>query len=264
MSSVFMFWADGGFPRHQQFIFSSGLGKHFIRGRYILLTPPAGKSRKKFSPGLGGDPLAGAGRMKLLVVIRQTALLKTAGNSNAIGVPSVIFAPARTIKVFFAVIPDFPWRKLPKPEKTIQKPFWCAAAYRKQKNFAGFIWRRGKQSVQIEHNLSKHMKNTALSMSLLAGAFGVLALAAQLTAAECAMPSCCAGAAETTTLADAKATPDLLATCPVSGEKLGEMGKPFSFVYKDQEVKLCCKGCKKDFDKDPEKYMKLIRAADKK
>jgi hypothetical protein len=29
-------------------------------------------------------------------------------------------------------------------------------------------------------------------------------------------------------------------------------------------VKLCCKKCKKDFDKDPEKYMALIRAADKK
>jgi YHS domain-containing protein len=58
------------------------------------------------------------------------------------------------------------------------------------------------------------------------------------------------------------AVPDLLATCPVSGEKLGEMGKPVVFTYKDQEVKLCCKGCKKDFDKDPEKYLKAIRAAD--
>lgn len=58
------------------------------------------------------------------------------------------------------------------------------------------------------------------------------------------------------------AVPDLLKTCPVSGEKLGEMGKPVVFTYKDQEVKLCCKGCKKDFDKNPEKYLKVIRAAD--
>lgn len=58
--------------------------------------------------------------------------------------------------------------------------------------------------------------------------------------------------------------PDLLKTCPVSGDKLGEMGKPFVFVYKGQEVKLCCPDCKSDFDKNPEKYMKLIRAADKK
>ena len=58
--------------------------------------------------------------------------------------------------------------------------------------------------------------------------------------------------------------PLLLTTCPVSGEKLGEMGKPFTFTYKDQEVKLCCKGCKKDFDKDPEKFITKVRAADKK
>lgn len=63
---------------------------------------------------------------------------------------------------------------------------------------------------------------------------------------------------------EAKATPDLLTTCPVSGEKLGEMGDAFVFTYKGQEVKLCCKDCKKKFDKDPEKYMKVIRAADKK
>ena len=57
--------------------------------------------------------------------------------------------------------------------------------------------------------------------------------------------------------------PDLLTTCPVSGDKLNEMGPPFVFVYKGQEVKLCCPDCKKDFDKNPEKYMKRIRAADK-
>lgn len=108
------------------------------------------------------------------------------------------------------------------------------------------------------------MKKSALYIALLAGAFAVLAFSPKLIAAECVMPACCGGATETTTVADSKATPDLLTTCPVSGEKLGEMGKPFTFVYKDQEVKLCCKGCKKDFDKDPEKYIKLIRAADKK
>jgi YHS domain-containing protein len=67
--------------------------------------------------------------------------------------------------------------------------------------------------------------------------------------------------------ADAPATPptpDQLKTCPVSGEKLGEMGKPLIFTYQGQEVKLCCSGCKKDFDKDPAKYIKLIRAADQK
>jgi len=60
-----------------------------------------------------------------------------------------------------------------------------------------------------------------------------------------------------------KPKPDLLKTCPVSGDKLGEMGKPFVFEYKGREVKLCCKNCKKDFDKDPAKYIKKIEAADK-
>jgi YHS domain-containing protein len=57
--------------------------------------------------------------------------------------------------------------------------------------------------------------------------------------------------------------PDKLTTCPVSGDKLGEMDKPFVFEYKGREVKLCCKDCKKDFDKDPAKYMKKIESADK-
>jgi len=58
-----------------------------------------------------------------------------------------------------------------------------------------------------------------------------------------------------------KPKPDLLKTCPVSGDKLGEMGKPFVFVYKGQEVKLCCPMCKAEFDKNPDKYIKTIQAA---
>jgi len=110
------------------------------------------------------------------------------------------------------------------------------------------------------------MNKTNLLALLTVGALGVTALATKLAAAPaaCTMPSCCGGATTEPMADEAKAKPDLLTTCPVSSEKLGEMGKPLTFVYKDQEVKLCCKGCKKDFDKDPEKYMKLIRAADKK
>lgn len=69
-------------------------------------------------------------------------------------------------------------------------------------------------------------------------------------------------AGDTNSVAPAKPKPDLLTTCPVSGEKLGEMGKPYIFVYQGQEIKLCCPGCKKDFDKDPAKYLAKIRAAD--
>ena len=68
-------------------------------------------------------------------------------------------------------------------------------------------------------------------------------------------------AADTNSAAATPPKPDKLTTCPVSGEKLGEMGKPYVFVYQGQEVKLCCSGCKKDFDKDPAKYIKKIQDA---
>jgi YHS domain-containing protein len=109
------------------------------------------------------------------------------------------------------------------------------------------------------------MKKTNLFILLAVGALGVMAVSSKLTASDNAMPSCCGGmTAPMAADASTNGVPDLLTTCPVSGEKLGEMGKPLTFTYKDQEVKLCCKGCKKDFDKNPDKYLKLIRAADKK
>ena len=110
------------------------------------------------------------------------------------------------------------------------------------------------------------MKKTNLYLFLAVGALGVMAFSTKITAGDAPMGSCCGGmAGMTTPVADAaKATPDLLTTCPVSGDKLDEMGAPFVFTYKGQEVKLCCKSCKPKFDKDPEKYIAIIRAADKK
>jgi hypothetical protein len=65
------------------------------------------------------------------------------------------------------------------------------------------------------------------------------------------------------TNAVASVKPDLLTTCPVSGDKLGaDMGKPVVIVYQGQEVKFCCPMCPAEFDKDPAKYMAKIRAAD--
>jgi hypothetical protein len=62
-----------------------------------------------------------------------------------------------------------------------------------------------------------------------------------------------------------KAKPYTLKTCAVSDEKLGgDMGEPYTFTYKDREIKLCCKDCRKDFDKDPAKYIKKIETAEKK
>ena len=49
-----------------------------------------------------------------------------------------------------------------------------------------------------------------------------------------------------------------LTTCVVSGEELGEHGDPVVFNYEGREVRFCCKDCKKDFLKDPAKYLKMI------
>ena len=111
------------------------------------------------------------------------------------------------------------------------------------------------------------LTNRKIVFGMLAGAAGLLltgnATAANTPGTQCSMPACCK-AASTSSSADAKAKPDLLKTCPVSGEKLGEMSDPYVFTYQGQEVKLCCKSCQKKFDKDPAKYLKIIRAADKK
>lgn len=46
--------------------------------------------------------------------------------------------------------------------------------------------------------------------------------------------------------------------CPVSGEKVGQMGKVETIEYNGKMYNLCCAMCKKDFNKDPEKYIKKI------
>lgn len=61
--------------------------------------------------------------------------------------------------------------------------------------------------------------------------------------------------------ADPNAKPYPLKTCVVSGEELGKMGEPFRFTYKGQEIKLSCKNCEKDFNKEPEKFLQKIAAA---
>ncbi len=61
-----------------------------------------------------------------------------------------------------------------------------------------------------------------------------------------------------------KLKPYTLKTCVVSGDKLGEMGDPFVYEYKGRQIKFCCKGCLKDFNKDPAKYIKKIEEAEAK
>jgi hypothetical protein len=84
--------------------------------------------------------------------------------------------------------------------------------------------------------------------------------ASALTAAFLSSPLLFAADAKT----DTKAKPYTLTTCPVSGEKLGEMGKPYVFTHEGREIKLCCKDCLKDFKKDPAKYVKKIEEGEAK
>lgn len=60
-----------------------------------------------------------------------------------------------------------------------------------------------------------------------------------------------------------KAKPYTLDTCIVTGEKLGTMGDAVVVIREGREIKFCCKGCIKDFDKDPAKFLKQIDAAEK-
>ena len=46
-----------------------------------------------------------------------------------------------------------------------------------------------------------------------------------------------------------------VSTCPVSGEKLGEMGPPASIDYQGKKVAFCCDSCIAKFQKEPAKYL---------
>ncbi len=56
-----------------------------------------------------------------------------------------------------------------------------------------------------------------------------------------------------------------LKTCPVSGELLGSDDMaPVKITYEKTDIWLCCKHCKKRFDKNPAKYVKIVTDAAKK
>jgi YHS domain-containing protein len=70
------------------------------------------------------------------------------------------------------------------------------------------------------------------------------------------------GWADDSTNAPVKVYP--LKTCLVCGMELGMMGKPYVFVYQGQEIKVCDKSEKAEFDKDPKKYFKKLADAEAK
>ena len=54
----------------------------------------------------------------------------------------------------------------------------------------------------------------------------------------------------------------VLSMCLVSDEKLAKDDP--TFIHKGRVIRVCCDGCVKDFQKEPEKYLKLIEAAERK
>jgi Cu(I)/Ag(I) efflux system membrane fusion protein len=49
--------------------------------------------------------------------------------------------------------------------------------------------------------------------------------------------------------------------CPVSGDLLGSMGKPYKVTVKGRTVFLCCDGCEPDIKKDPDKFLAKLGPA---
>ena len=107
------------------------------------------------------------------------------------------------------------------------------------------------------------MKNITKFTGMALGA--ALIVTASVAVAETAPSGCCDAMTPMADTAkpDAKAKPYPLEKCIVSDEKLGEMGKPYVFTHEGQEIKLCCKSCLKDFNKNPAKYLKKLEAAGK-
>jgi YHS domain-containing protein len=54
-----------------------------------------------------------------------------------------------------------------------------------------------------------------------------------------------------------------LQTCVVSGEELvhSDMGDPVDYIYNNHLVRFCCNMCPAKFEKEPEKYLRMIEAA---
>jgi len=58
--------------------------------------------------------------------------------------------------------------------------------------------------------------------------------------------------------AGAGVKPYALKTCVVSDEPI-EVRKAYTFVRDGQEIKLCCKDCLAEFDKNPAKFMAKLK-----
>ena len=52
-----------------------------------------------------------------------------------------------------------------------------------------------------------------------------------------------------------------LKKCVVSGEALGSMGESVNYLHEGTLIKLCCDHCKPDLEKDPAKFVAMVKTA---
>jgi YHS domain-containing protein len=97
----------------------------------------------------------------------------------------------------------------------------------------------------MKRAMQKRLIGTTLATFVASAAFMPAGVTAEPTAAPVPVQQSASGGAAINTV------------CPVSGDKVGGMGKPVSVEYEGKKVALCCKQCKKDFDKEPAKYVAL-------
>lgn len=91
------------------------------------------------------------------------------------------------------------------------------------------------------------MKPVMKASVLLCALAGSLPVGAMALAAS-GPPS--SGAPAAAASAERVGDPYPLATCPITGKKLGEMGDPIVKVYDGREVRFCCPACPAKFEKD--------------
>ena len=58
--------------------------------------------------------------------------------------------------------------------------------------------------------------------------------------------------------AEDQALADAQKVCPVSDEELGSMGAPVKLIVKGEPIFICCKGCEKKINADPDKYLAKV------
>ena len=97
------------------------------------------------------------------------------------------------------------------------------------------------------------MRKTPLLACVFAGLLGATTLIAAETKKKSATTT-----PTTKPSTAAKDGPPVNKFCAVEGED-NKVDPAVFTIYKDKKIGFCCKGCIKDFNKDPEKYIKTMK-----